>query len=85
MTGLAVDQLDTLAGYAGLGSAIDYMISRDDRDEANFTIFCMAADGSPKTNTTLTVDVPEATGPTAGEQRIIELLERIEAVAMKVA
>ena len=85
ISGLALDQADTLAGYATLGSAIDYLISRDDRDEANFTIFCRTADGAPKTSTTLSVEIPEKTGPDAGEQEIIDLLRELRDAAFRIA
>ena len=85
LTGVSLDQADTLAGYASRASAIDYMVSRDDRGEANFSIMCRAADGSPKMTTTVTVEVPVKSGPDAGEMEIIKRLERLEAVAMRIA
>lgn len=80
ITGQPLDPSTVLAGYADSASAIDYLITRN---AGMFGIQKRDADGNPKASSALEVTLPDGGSLSAGEVKIIGLLETIVEIGLQ--
>lgn len=81
ITGQPLDPSSVLAGYADSASAVDYLITRS---TGMFGVQKRDADGNPKSSASLEVTLPDDGNISAGDVKIIGLLEEIRDIGLQV-
>ncbi len=81
IVGLPLSPADILAGYATSAEAVDYVVAIG---AGPFSITTRDADGFPKSSAALEVTLPDDGNLSAGEVKIIGLLEEIRDIGLQV-
>lgn len=79
--GISLNPADVLSGYATGASAVDYDVTTS---KGSFGVFARDAEGAAKQGASLEVTLPDESGYSAAEVKIIGLLEDIRAIGLKI-